>query len=99
MAILRDYNNLTFDQLFDFVAESQTATEVDKKIAQKILEAERDWRTSETFCEHRGYLSSAYWPKVVDQTPPRTGRIRDQEWVSGCRCDQALDELKKSKAI
>jgi len=46
MAILRDNNNLTFDQLFDFVEENQTATEIDKKIAQKILEAERDWRTS-----------------------------------------------------
>lgn len=39
-------NDLTFDQLFDFVEESQLATEIDKKIAEKILEAERDWRTS-----------------------------------------------------
>ena len=46
MAILRDNNNLTFDQLLDFVEENQTASEIDKKIAQKILEAERDWRTS-----------------------------------------------------
>lgn len=56
MAILRDINNLTFDQLFDFVEESLTATEIDKKIAQKILEAERDWRTS--FDTLDGFIST-----------------------------------------
>jgi len=37
---------LTFDQLFDLVEEDSFENETDKKIAQSILDAERDWRTS-----------------------------------------------------
>ena len=37
---------LTFDKLFDLVEENQFENETDKKIAEKILEAERDWRIS-----------------------------------------------------
>ncbi len=39
-------NNLTFDKLFDLLEENQFENETDKKIAQKIIEAERDWKTS-----------------------------------------------------
>ena len=37
---------LTFDKLFDLIEENQFENETDKKIAEKILEAERDWRIS-----------------------------------------------------
>lgn len=38
---------LTFDKLFDLIEEKQFTNETDKKIAEKILEAERDWRISQ----------------------------------------------------
>jgi seryl-tRNA synthetase len=34
---------MTFDKLFDLIEENQFANESDKKIAEKILEAENDW--------------------------------------------------------
>ena len=37
---------LTFDKLFDLIEENHFENETDKKIAKKILEAERDWRIS-----------------------------------------------------
>lgn len=37
---------LTFDKLFDLIEENQFENETDKQIAEKILEAERDWRIS-----------------------------------------------------
>lgn len=37
---------LTFDKLFDLVEKNCFESETDKKIAKKILEAERDWRIS-----------------------------------------------------
>jgi hypothetical protein len=39
-------NNLTFDKLFDLIEENHFKNENDRKIAEKILEAERDWRIS-----------------------------------------------------
>ncbi len=36
-------NNLTFDKLFDLIEENRFVNESDKKIAEKILEAENDW--------------------------------------------------------
>ncbi|MFZ3576271.1 hypothetical protein [Tenacibaculum finnmarkense] len=35
--------SLTFDKLFDLVEENRFTNESDKKIAEKILEAENDW--------------------------------------------------------
>ena len=40
---------LTFDKLFDLIEGNQFENETDKKIAEKILEAERDWRISLEF--------------------------------------------------
>ena len=37
---------LTFDKLFDLIEENQFENETDRKIAEKILEAERGWRIS-----------------------------------------------------
>ncbi|MFI1770235.1 hypothetical protein [Thalassobellus citreus] len=37
---------MTFDKLFDLIEENQFENETDRKIAEKILEAERDWRIS-----------------------------------------------------
>ena len=37
---------LTFDQLLDLVEEDSFENDSDKKIAESILDAERDWRTS-----------------------------------------------------
>lgn len=34
---------LTFDKLFDLVEENRFENETDRKIAEKILEAENDW--------------------------------------------------------
>ena len=34
---------LTFDKLFDLIEENRFVNESDKKIAEKILEAENDW--------------------------------------------------------
>jgi hypothetical protein len=34
---------LTFDKLFDLVEENRFSSETDRKIAEKILEAENDW--------------------------------------------------------
>jgi len=39
-------NNLTFDKLFDLIEENRFENETDRKIAEKILEAERDWKKS-----------------------------------------------------
>ncbi len=39
---------LTFDKLFELVEENQFQSETDKKIAVKIIEAERDWGDSKT---------------------------------------------------
>ena len=39
-------NNLTFDKLFDLIEENRFENEANKRIAEKILEAERDWRIS-----------------------------------------------------
>ncbi|XRE43225.1 hypothetical protein ACIVBQ_001429 [Tenacibaculum discolor] len=36
-------SNLTLDKLFDLVEENRFEKEVDRKIAEKILEAEQDW--------------------------------------------------------
>jgi len=38
--------SLTFDKLFDLIEEKKFENENDRKIAEKILEAERDWRIS-----------------------------------------------------
>ena len=55
---------LTFDKLFDLIEENRFENESDKKIAEKILEAERDWRISfETVNEFITVLE-----KVVDGT-------------------------------
>ena len=55
---------LTLDKLFDLVEENRFENENDKKIAEKILEAERDWRISfETVNEFITVLE-----KVVDGT-------------------------------
>ncbi|WMI68253.1 hypothetical protein [Mangrovimonas sp. YM274] len=55
---------MTFDKLFDLIEENRFETETDKKIAEKILEAERDWRISfETVNDFIGVLE-----KVVDGT-------------------------------
>jgi hypothetical protein len=55
---------MTFDKLFDLIEENRFETETDKKIAEKILEAERDWRISfETINEFISVLE-----KVVDGT-------------------------------
>lgn len=49
---LSEYNEiaelplLTFDKLFDLIEENRFENETDKKIAKKLLEAERDWRIS-----------------------------------------------------
>jgi hypothetical protein len=37
---------MTFDKLFDLIEENQFENETDRKIAEKILEAERDWKIS-----------------------------------------------------
>lgn len=37
---------MTFDKLYDLIEDNQFETETDKKIAEKIFEAERDWRIS-----------------------------------------------------
>ncbi|CAM1363323.1 conserved protein of unknown function [Tenacibaculum soleae] len=34
---------LTFDKLFDLVEDNRFVNETDKKIAEKVLEAENDW--------------------------------------------------------
>lgn len=53
-------NNLTFDKLFDLIEENRFQNETDKKIAEKILEAERDWRISfETLNEFTSVLEKA----------------------------------------
>jgi hypothetical protein len=53
-------NNLTFDELYDLIEENQIEKETDKRIAKKILEAERDWRTSfETVNEFISVLEKA----------------------------------------
>ena len=39
-------NNLTFDKLYDLIEENRFEKETDKRIAEIILEAERDWRVS-----------------------------------------------------
>jgi len=53
---------LTFDKLFDLIEKNRFENETDKKIAEKILEAERDWRISfETINEFISVLE-----KVVD---------------------------------
>ncbi|TCI85708.1 hypothetical protein [Tenacibaculum sp. M341] len=38
-------NNLTFDKLFDLIEENRFENETVKKIAQKIIEVERNWKT------------------------------------------------------
>ncbi len=38
--------SLTFNKLRDLIEENQFENETDRKIAEKILEAERDWRIS-----------------------------------------------------
>ncbi len=53
-------NNLTFDKLFDLIEENRFENEADKRIAEKILEAERDWRISfETVNEFISVLEKA----------------------------------------
>ncbi|MDO3695222.1 hypothetical protein QVZ41_10235 [Wenyingzhuangia sp. chi5] len=37
---------MTFDKLFDLIEENQFENETDRKIAEKIIKAERDWRIS-----------------------------------------------------
>ena len=55
-------NNLTFDKLHDLIEENRFEKETDKRIAEKILDAERDWRISfETINEFISVLE-----KVVD---------------------------------
>ena len=34
---------LTFDKIFNIIEENRFISEVDKKIAEKILEAQNDW--------------------------------------------------------
>tara|TARA_R110002124_G_C8640916_1_gene488268 strand:+ start:225 stop:569 length:345 start_codon:yes stop_codon:yes gene_type:complete len=52
--------NLTFDKLFDLIQENRFENETDKKIAEKFLEAERDWRISfETLNEFISVLEKA----------------------------------------
>lgn len=41
-----EVSNLTFDKLFELIEENRFANEIDKKIAEKILNAEKDWWTS-----------------------------------------------------
>ncbi len=41
-----EVSNLTFDKLFELIEENRFANETDKKIAEKILNAEKDWWTS-----------------------------------------------------
>jgi len=51
---------MTFDKLFDLIEENRFENETDKKIAEKILEAERDWRISfETLNEFISVLEKA----------------------------------------
>jgi hypothetical protein len=53
-------NNLTFDELYDLIEENRIEKETDKRIAEKILEAERDWRISfETVNEFISVLEKA----------------------------------------
>ena len=53
-------NNLTFDELHDLIEENRIEKETDKRIAEKILEAERDWRISfETVNEFISVLEKA----------------------------------------
>ena len=63
---LSEYNEiaelplLTFDKLFDLIEENRFENETDKKIAKKLLEAERDWRISfETLNEFISVLEKA----------------------------------------
>ncbi|WP_215226697.1 hypothetical protein [Echinicola shivajiensis] len=45
-------SSLTFDKLFDFVEGNRFENETDRKIAEKILEAENDWGDLETSFEN-----------------------------------------------
>ncbi len=60
---------MTFDKLFDLIEENRFETENDKKIAGKILEAERDWRTSfETINEFISVLEKAVDGTVTESS-------------------------------
>ncbi|MBD3892162.1 hypothetical protein [Olleya marilimosa] len=43
---MNEISLLTFDKLFDLIEDNQFENEIDKKIAEKILKAERDWNIS-----------------------------------------------------
>jgi len=43
---MNEISLLTFDKLFDLIKDNQFENEIDKKIAEKILKAERDWNIS-----------------------------------------------------
>ncbi|MCA0133767.1 hypothetical protein [Winogradskyella alexanderae] len=95
MAILRDNNNLTFDQLVDFVEESQTGTEIDKKIARKILEAERDWRTSfETLDSFVSALEKAVGGTITKSSLNRLSRHYKQNVLQNAWELESISYLK-----